>query len=619
MLLASSFGPLPSEKLLLTSSGKALCTCSGPSILTSSGAQNPAVHAAKAHAANAGDGTKAVALMLSAALAECQRQLDALPGDEQRRAWTARLASAACWLTQVVAPSVLAPRLREQAVATAPNTIGAAALRADALRIALTAFGGHLGASASAALAKAIVDVLLPQSCDGEDLLAVARQRATGEDAGGTVTVAIGGARPASSRGMDGRLIFGAPASESMPVAGSDCGVLMLGEDAASPELATSADAQAAGLPAKLDLTANGARRHGRSGQAEYRSATATAVDHVHAERGRWVSALRAHGVRLLLSGAPLSELTSQLCAQAGICAVAGVDASDLLALSKATRRSVLQQWPLVSQMKALLSESAGFVATGCGFDMLSMGGKRFVHLRQSGGGASCLSSLIVRAPSDEVAKEYAMATRRVLACMRVWLEPNECEAARSSSSRNLLFSLPGGGAAELQLEACVRSLIDGVRRGEEVSAPEKVGALKILGAALLTVPHQLHRNAHRASACAAFDGRWPVALRRLRAEHDRSARCTLGLCLSRRPGEGGAGLMEMADAAQCGVLEPLGVKLRAINTMLACLVQILRLETQVVPSKSASRLMRRAKRRPGNSGADEDDSTESASSDDLE
>ena len=76
---------------------------------------------------------------------------------------------------------------------------------------------------------------------------------------------------------------------------------------------------------------------------------------------------------------------------------------------------------------------------------------------------------------------------------------------------------------------------------------------------------------------------------------------------------------MEMADAAQCGVLEPLGVKLRAINTMLACLVQILRLEAQVVPSKSVSRsLMRRAKRRPGNSGADEDDSTESASSDDL-
>ena len=76
---------------------------------------------------------------------------------------------------------------------------------------------------------------------------------------------------------------------------------------------------------------------------------------------------------------------------------------------------------------------------------------------------------------------------------------------------------------------------------------------------------------------------------------------------------------MEVADAAQCGVLEPLGVKLRAINTMLACLVQILRLETQVVPSKSVSRLMRRAKRRPGNSGADEDDSAESASSDDLE
>ena len=76
---------------------------------------------------------------------------------------------------------------------------------------------------------------------------------------------------------------------------------------------------------------------------------------------------------------------------------------------------------------------------------------------------------------------------------------------------------------------------------------------------------------------------------------------------------------MEMADAEQCGVLEPLGVKLRAINTMLACLVQILRLETQVVPSKSVSRLMRRAKRRPGNGGADEDDSAESASSDDLE
>lgn len=163
--LGTSLGPLPGEKLLLTAAGKAIFTCSGPSILTAAASSDPVqslvVAAVKAHATSAGDGTKIFVIMLAAALAEIESQQRGLPLT-QRHAWTTKLARSACWLVQEVVPHLLAPRLHRQACATAVTDT--TALRAAAVSVATTAFGGHLGSTASSALAAALVEVLFPSS-----------------------------------------------------------------------------------------------------------------------------------------------------------------------------------------------------------------------------------------------------------------------------------------------------------------------------------------------------------------------------------------------------------------------------------------------------------------------
>ena len=637
-LLAPSFGPLPGEKMILTSTGKALFTCSGPSILTAVASTNPVqgliARSTQGHASHTGDGTKAMVIMLAAALAEVEQQQDSLP-ESQRSAWRARISRATCWLAQEVVPRVLSPRLRQQARATA--TLDAASLRADAAKVAATAFGGHLGVTASTALATALVEALLPSTCPDAALIDVARRRVAGSKVGGTVVVAVGGAQPSHSRGVDGRLIAGGPASALMPATGSSCGLLLLGAHAAAPEMATAAEARRAGVPAKVELALSAARETLQVPEIGG-GAAAPISDRVHSERVRWVDELRATGVRLLLSGAPLSPLTAQLCAQAGICAVPGVDSEDLRALCTAAGRSVLQEWPRPAQLRGILAARARFVVRGCHFETLAMGGRQHVHVRLES--APMLSTLVVRAPSDGLAQEFAMATTRAMSCMRMWLDPEEEEEEEARSqhaSSDVLLSLPGAGAAELQMEACVRNLLQRRREAARPSAEqpaarrdgsatqldtvdwlgalsvEQVGALRMLSVALLALPRQLHCNAQRASALNAFDDRWPVLLQRLRAEHDRASRCAVGLVLTRRQhgtSGAGAGLLEVVDAAQLGVLEPLGVKLRVLNGVLTCLAQLLRLDGAVpVRSMPQRGLRSRRGRRRRLDGCSSDDS----------
>ena len=86
-------------------------------------------------------------------------------------------------------------------------------------------------------------------------------------------------------------------------------------------------------------------------------------------------------------------------------------------------------------------------------------------------------------------------------------------------------------------------------------------------------------------------------------------------------------GLQAVADAAQGGVLEPLGVKLCAISSVLACLAQILRLQTQeaaTVLSAQRGRRQLRSSKSAAKIGDDDrtsdeegDGAAESASDDD--
>lgn len=493
--LGSSFGPLAREKLLLTAARKAVLTCSGASILSSIVSQHPIeslmLEAASAHEQIAGDGVKAYALMLDAARAEVGQQLQALPKDRQA-AWRVRLSRAVCWLQLEVLPNNLTECWREQAVRTLD---GDDAFRADAYRVAATALGVQLGASASASLSEALIEALLPARAatllpagaatwqlDGT----VARARCL-------ALVAAPGAQPSRSCATAGRIIGGTPSSELMPVFGMGGLLLLLGAHAAAPEVQTAAEARAveAGVPAEVVVSADRAPAGGID------SAAGRWVDFVHASREAWVQTAHAAGVRLLLSGAPLSALTVQLCAQHGVCAVPGVDEDDLRALATAAGISILQRWPRPTELTALLTPTAGFAQPGCSFECLRLGGRGYVRVQLAS--APQLCTLVVRATSPGLANEYAAAVGRALRSLRLWLDAGRTRTdadAKELGSR-VLLALPGAGAAEMQLEASVRRLAAAQKQARTSASatallPEQTAVLQILSAALLAPVRQV-------------------------------------------------------------------------------------------------------------------------------
>ena len=616
-LLSPCFGPYSQDKLLLTAHGKAVITSSGSTILANLLSGQPmrelVVSAAETQSRLCGDGTKSFIIMLSTMLEEAQRQLDCLPVDRQR-AWRTKLARAAGWLAQDVLPHTLSAHWRRQAVATL--TADSAALRKDARDIVVTALGGHQGTTASAVLAAALVDAVLPAPdtwCSGGEagpsnessasfrLIDVARQRIASSRDGGITVESAGGAQAGKSKALNGRLVLGRAASELMPANGASCGVLLLGPHAASPEVATTAEARRAGLPAEIELSvrsaAGGPEPRQRLPAAQAGGVASVVLDAVQAERELWAKSLHSAGVRLVLCGAPLGELTSQRLAAYGICAVRGVDTDDLRALCTAARVSVLQQWPRASQIPALTRRSARFIIDGCDFERVAIGGKSHVFVRIRGSPRLC--TLLVRAPSDALAKEYAAAATRALTCLRQWLEPDavrsgsclnsghtrgetsgETLALLSSREEEVLLSLPGGGASELQIEACIRGLLLSASH-KHTLAPEQAAALRLLCSALLALPRQLHVNAQRATALDATSGRWPVLLQRLRVEHDASVRCATGLVVTKSAD--GVGLQRVRDATHAGVLEPLALKLSLLDSVLTSTTQLLGLDLSTV------------------------------------
>jgi len=85
--------------------------------------------------------------------------------------------------------------------------------------------------------------------------------------------------------------------------------------------------------------------------------------------------------------------------------------------------------------------------------------------------------------------------------------------------------------------------------------------------------------NAAQARALSAHASRWPSVLQSLRAAHDRSSRCALGLVLvpPQVPSAVGAvHLQSLSDAASAGILEPLDLKLQLVDGVLGCLAQLL-------------------------------------------
>ena len=632
--LATSVGPLAGQKLLLTATRKAVLTSSGGTILSvlpGDGVLEGLVLAtASKLVKEVGDGSKTFVVMLAGALEEIDRQLLRLPTEERRRAWRVRLAMATRWLAHDVLSQVLIPRWQCQAVQT--DAYNGSALRADALNVASTALGGHFGPVASSALASALVEALVPDRgghgdrwspVDERPAIAIARVRARGDCS--LLVVAAGGAPPERSYALDGRMVEGTPTSEAMPTEGHNVSMVVFGAHAAPPEAEAAGEAPSDrnSLPAELEIRVH-TTASPSLGTASVGEAAACAWDAALAARERWVLALRAGGVRLLLSATRIGTLTSQLCAQHGICAIAGVDCDDLRALCADAGIAPLQRWPHPNLVGDLMARSAGFVGDGIDFESKRLGGRRHIHVRLRH--SATLATLVVRGASDGLAREYATAVSRVRCCMRLWLDEARAgsgdasgchddgdgrSSAPGSGRGDVLRALPGGAAAEMQLDACVSAMSRGGRGqsslegdvnahdvatsdGQFFSAitPERAGALTALSAALQALPRHLYRNGLRASALGPHASRWPHVAQTLQTSHAASPSCALGM-VYRPPAQaartGAPALQTLDDAARAGLLEPLWVKVRVLDATLCSLAQILCLDV-VVPVKRLSR-----------------------------
>ena len=162
-MVATSYGPFPSDKLVLTAHGKAVLTSSGTTILANVVSQQPSLRlvmdAADAHVRKAGDGSKTYILMLDTLLSMGAAEAGtAASGPAPRMAHTSRTRRGR--LVQDVLPNTLMPCWRRQAITT--QGADEAALRRDAKSILRTALGAHLGTTASTALIAALLSATLP-------------------------------------------------------------------------------------------------------------------------------------------------------------------------------------------------------------------------------------------------------------------------------------------------------------------------------------------------------------------------------------------------------------------------------------------------------------------------
>ena len=630
--VATSFGPLPHEKLLVSNTRKVIISSSGATILARLVGAHPiarlVLDCAQAHVRRAGDGASAFVLGVAAALRAADAELRERPALER-----ARHRRHLCWalveLQQHALPDALLPRWRASAVRTPASE--PAALRRDALRVARTSLGSAFGAAVSDVLARTLVDALLLAPANGREpdaasLLAACRARASGA----LQVLAVGGAHAAASAAVGGWVLKGSPAAAEMPTALREVRLLLLGRDAQPPGAERRAKT---GTNERNDVTlALGAGAAGADGVAVYSAAAAAA-------RRAWVDAARHAGVRLVLSAAPLGPPLVAALAAGGISAIQGIEPTTLADLGRAAGVSVVRRWPAAPQLRSLLErcDGGGGVHGGalCSFEPLRMGGATYTCVRLP---RAPLCAALLRGPSPGLASEYSAAVTRALQSLRCWLGADDAGGGGADDD-DALLSVAGGGAAELQLEALVGLRMgdsaEAAVGGEEAAARDLAqrSALRVLAAALREVPEQLHRNAAAAAATVGAggvgvdggDSRRVAVIHALRSAHAQAAvrgeRCALGLVVARAAadGDGGGGgvahAQQVGDAAAAGVVEPLGGKVRLLDSMLGCLLQLLRVDG-VVPARR--RLHARSSAAAGSSSASESEAeSDAATSDD--
>lgn len=497
--LRSAYGPLARAKLI-TTPARNLVSSSGHALLRNARADQPLAQLIRLNAlalADAtGEGASTFVLMLAAFLRAAQQDVHSRPQPLRRRRLV-QLSSQCSRLLLHTLPRELEPAWRACARAV-PRS--AAELRASALAIARTSLGCSVGAQPAATIARVLTVSLLGEDRETEESASMAQRIALARRrAASSLTIVSAAGASASHSFACGGLVVRA-SSLPPPAAGTlqkSVGVVVLGRKALPVEAGVEARGTCS-LAATLEID-----------ERERAGGMAQAVEAAAVERRRWTAVLRAAGVGVVVSNAPLPPEMAAALAVEHVRVVAGVDVSSLWAFYAAARLEPLRRWPHSAQLEQLLAPPSRHVAS-CGYEGLRIGGVEWLRLVPSlapSTGEGELRTAILRAPSDGLASLYAVAAKCALTSLRNWL-------GRVPSCYDAAPCHVVSGSAVAEIRPGVRVLVSGLAGRAELNGSrgtvlewESVGGRIAVqldeGHRLLVKPQNLQPDASAALAAA--------------------------------------------------------------------------------------------------------------------
>ncbi|XP_032833376.2 BBSome complex assembly protein BBS10 [Petromyzon marinus] len=552
-------GPACGSLLFARDTGDVLLMADGSRALAALRLEHPmarmVVDCTLAHCAVTGDGAKSFVLLLAsllrsaglgpgaAATALCGGHPPTSPGAHERRETSScrAFAGQVPALQTDVLDGIVGERMRRHM--TLANLESGRDLRDSTEGIVRTSLSCNLGAAAAEALVPAVLGLVFPRGTDvprfGERVSFILGNFPE-------MCTEVSGAPVSRSRCLDGVLLR------------RDFTVRPSGEDVDGDVRFVAVTGRVRPLSSEsLGVT----WQYGTV--SEFQQAQLWADRYVE----RFVEALARDGVRVLFSAVKQSDCLLHYARHGGLAVVECVPAEEL----------------------AFLCDVAPCEAppTECGDTVARLAGSlTFCRRLELGGGRACvhagvrraLRSLVVYAPVQGVASQYAAAVTGALKTLRMWARPVPCRADLRDGSAVVPAGavLPAGGAFEFLLHHYLCEVADGKR--EPLLAPPLRQACAVLAEALLEIPRRLHRNLRP-------DRRFLTLL----------SAASAGL---RARGELDGHLLSIG-----GGVEPVAAKLQLVGDVLQCLQRLLRVDVAV---RVTGRLVDGAR---GHHGDSEDDS----------
>ncbi len=243
-------------------------------------------------------------------------------------------------------------------------------------------------------------------------------------------------------------------------------------------------------------------------------------------------------GAKVVLCQKGIDDMAQHYLAKAGIMAARRVKKSDMEKLAKATGAKI------ISDLKNITEKDLGFAGL---VEERKIGGEDMIFVRKCKNPKSV--TILIRGGSEHVVDEVERAMEDAVKGIAAALDLGKV--------------VPGGGAVEIELSRELRKYAESFKGREQL-------AVKAFADALEVIPRSLAEN-------AGLDPIDKIAL--LRAEHEK--------------GNKNAGLDvfsgEVKDMIKLGVIEPLKIKLQAVESASEVAEMILRIDDVIAAGSTGS------------------------------